>query len=155
MPRRPTSKPRPPAAAGEPVAPARLLLAYAAVFGVVILITLFLLVAGRWVIMSWMGAGAHIPRHLRFVAYLGGLAVALGTAFGVPRIRRLAEAAVRPAWVGEAAGVAAYLLAIVTAVGASIFAVMNAVPGGDWRTAGMVVVALVVMAVSFIRACKG
>ena len=110
---------------------------------------------GKWAITSWMDAGQAVPRRFRTAAYVGGLAASLAAAFGLPPLRRRFVEDIRPEWLGSYANIATYLFTIVTAVGAFVFALVNAVPGGGTWTVVTVFAALGGGAVALLRAAKG
>jgi hypothetical protein len=109
----------------------------------------------KWAIVSWMDAGQAVPRRFRTAAYVGGLVASLAAAFGLPPLRRRFVEGIRPEWLSGYANIAAYLLTIVTAVGAFVFALTNCVPGGGTWTIVTVFAALGVAAVALLRSAKG
>jgi NAD/NADP transhydrogenase alpha subunit len=126
----------------------------ALVAGLVLLFAAYIYVA-KWAILSWMEAGQAVPLRYRTAAYVGGLAASLAAAFGLPPLRRRYVEGIRPQWLSGYANIATYLLVIVTAVGAFVFALANCVPGGGTWTWVTVFVALGVAAVALLRAAKG
>jgi hypothetical protein len=126
----------------------------ALVAGLVLLFAAYIYVA-KWAILSWMEAGQAVPLRYRTAAYVGGLVASLAAAFGLPPLRRRYVEGIRPQWLSGYANIATYLLVIVTAVGAFVFALANCVPGGGTWTVVTVFVALGVAAVALLRAAKG
>jgi hypothetical protein len=126
----------------------------ALVAGLVLLFAAYIYVA-KWAIVSWMEAGRSVPLRYRTAAYVGGLVASLAAAFGLPPLRRRYVEGIRPQWLSGYANIATYLLVIVTAVGAFVFALANCVPGGGTWTWVTVFVALGVAAVALLRAAKG
>ena len=109
----------------------------------------------KWAIVSWLGAGQSVPRQFRIVAYVTGLVVSLAAAFGLPPLRHRFTDGIQPEWLGAYATVAAYLLTLVTAAGALIFALAIAVPGGGTWTVVTVIATVAVGIVALVRAAKG